>query len=331
MLFYGPLFLFGLISLISYMISAAYYWLFCRTERDLKKAYNAEWALVTGGSSGIGLSMAKRLAKQGINVVVAALDDKHLASATEQLRKEFPGVEVRSVGVDLGKEGREYMDRIEEACKGIEVQLVFSNAGFVKPGLFSLLPYEVLFANHTTNITSHLAVVHHFTKKMIAARRRGLVVFTSSSASFLPNPLASMYASTKAYMSTFAGSIAAELRPFGIDVTVVHPSPVASNFYENAKGFSLLEAPKASAQSPDELVSTVFRAAGKLVVLDEGAVTVGMRLGLKMADWNLVTEAMARVGGLLPDYVKFRKAGLEANGIPDVKGQWWIDEAKKAK
>jgi short-subunit dehydrogenase len=44
--------------------------------QDLKKRYNANWVLVTGGSSGIGESLVHRLASQGINVVVVALQNK---------------------------------------------------------------------------------------------------------------------------------------------------------------------------------------------------------------------------------------------------------------
>ena len=43
-----------------------------------------------------------------------------------------------------------------------------------------------------------------------------------------------MYASTKAFMTMFATSLAAEVRSLGVDVVVVHPSPMATNFFDNA-------------------------------------------------------------------------------------------------
>lgn len=129
-------------------------------------------------------------------------------------------------------------------------------------------------------------------------------------------------------MTAWAGSIAAELAPFGIDVTVVHPSPVASNFYANAAGFQMLEAPQKSAQSPTSLASEIFKYAGRISILDQGGVTVAMRLGLKMGDWNLVTEAMRVAGRYLPDYINFRAKGLRENGIEERKGDWWEDDKK---
>ena len=50
----------------------------------------------------------------------------------------------------------------------------------------------------------------------------------------LPSPTAAMYAGTKAFVSHFGASVAAEVKSLGIDVCVVHPSPIRSRFYDNA-------------------------------------------------------------------------------------------------
>jgi hypothetical protein len=57
-------------------------------EQDLKTKYGAEWALVTGSSSGIGRALTTKLAKQGINVVMVAIDDKLLTDVHAQMQKE---------------------------------------------------------------------------------------------------------------------------------------------------------------------------------------------------------------------------------------------------
>ena len=89
--------------------------------RDLKKAYKAEWAIVTGGSSGIGLSLCNKLAAQGLNVVVAALDNDLLPKAVKQLKADFPNQEFITVPVDLSKDG--YVEQIKEATKGLTIQV----------------------------------------------------------------------------------------------------------------------------------------------------------------------------------------------------------------
>jgi hypothetical protein len=105
--------------------------------------------------------------------------------------------------------------------------------------------------------------------RMLDRGERGLVAFTSSSASFLPNPLASIYASSKAFLTAFAASIAAELRPLGIDVAVVHPSPIASRFLENAAGFGAAEASAAVAAPPAVVADALFRTAGRVLLYDQ--------------------------------------------------------------
>ena len=57
---------------------------------DLKKKYNAKWALVTGAGTGIGKSIAENMALQGLNVVLVSLPDKFLDETTAELKKNFP-------------------------------------------------------------------------------------------------------------------------------------------------------------------------------------------------------------------------------------------------
>ena len=97
---------------------------------DLKKRYNATWALVTGGGSGIGKALAFKLAKQGLNVVVVSLDDDILKETMKQLKDNFPTLEFRSVGV-MFSPGVDYLKKIEKVTKDIDIQIIFNNAGFM--------------------------------------------------------------------------------------------------------------------------------------------------------------------------------------------------------
>ena len=113
---------------------------------DLKKRYDATWALVTGGGSGIGKALAFKLAKQGLNVVVVSLDDDFLKGTMEQLKETFPDLEFRSVGVNFAP-GVDYLKQIKEATKDIDIQIVFNNAGFLVTGFFDQAPLGKLLVN----------------------------------------------------------------------------------------------------------------------------------------------------------------------------------------
>ena len=107
----------------------------CRRPQNLKKKYNATWALVTGSSSGIGLAVCRQLAEQGFNIVFVAIQDKLLDEVVATFRKDYKGQEFRQVGVNLG--GTEYMGPILEATKDITPQVVISNAGYIVTGFFT--------------------------------------------------------------------------------------------------------------------------------------------------------------------------------------------------
>ena len=89
-------------------------------------------------------------------------------------------------------------------------------------------------ANVECNAVSAVQITHVFVTRMLAKQQRGCVVFTSSAAACQPCPFSCMYGATKAFISSFGASLAVEVKTRGIDVTVVHPSPVASRFYDKA-------------------------------------------------------------------------------------------------
>ena len=146
------------------------------------------------------------------------------------------------------------MEKISEETKDIDVTVVFNNAGFMVTGffdktcatLFPTSPVAALslararrplgksMANVECNAVSAVQITHVFVTRMLAKKQRGCVVFTSSAAACQPCPFSCMYGATKAFVSSFGASLAIEVKTRGIDVTVVHPSPVASRFYDKA-------------------------------------------------------------------------------------------------
>mmetsp|Transcript_47549 Transcript_47549/g.115845 ORF Transcript_47549/g.115845 Transcript_47549/m.115845 type:complete len:335 (-) Transcript_47549:148-1152(-) len=275
---------------------------------DLKKRYNgAQWALVTGAGSGIGKAITFKLASQGLNVVLVSLDDKFLKETMEQIKEAYPELEFRSVGVTFSP-GVDYMTQIDKATKDIDVRILFNNAGFLVTGFFDQAPAPKLLANMECNATATVAITHHFVSKLVSKKLTGCVVFTSSVAGFIPTPFSGMYGATKAFCSQLACSLHIELQSLGIDVCAVHPSPVASNFYDKLDHkIEILESACKQAVPPSALPDAIFRSIGCCALRDLGGMAVSSRMGTFFLPYNFFTECFATFAPYLPDWKTHNK------------------------
>lgn len=104
----------ALLSLVIYLVPLIL--LSCCSCQDLRAKYG-NWAVVTGASSGIGLAIARKLASQGINICLVALDDEFLEAAVSALRKTYPAQVFRAVGVDLASNPEAYVRTIADATR----------------------------------------------------------------------------------------------------------------------------------------------------------------------------------------------------------------------
>jgi uncharacterized protein len=173
------------------------------------------WAVVAGASEGIGAAFARRLAAQGVNLILIARREGPLNSLAEELRKGFD-VDARAVPLDLSTPGSENV--LFSATEGLDVGLLIYNAGADENAqLFLDMSPDVWTAMVERNCILPLKATHHYASAMVG-RGHGGVLLVTSGAAWAGGARIATYAATKAFDLVFGESLWAELRDKGIEV-----------------------------------------------------------------------------------------------------------------
>jgi len=294
----------AIVSLITYLLPIIL--VNVLPEQDLRKKYNAKWALVTGGSSGLGFSLADKCASQGLNVVICALDDSLLKTSHRDLVAKYPKLEFRAVGVNLGDQNSTtYMSKIAEATQDIDVQIVFSNAGYLIMKAFYKTDLNQVTTNFNCNAVSHLYLAHHFFNKMVKAQKKGCIVFTSSLVAYFPTPANALYGCAKAALSQLASCLSIEGSAYGIDVMSVQAGPMQTRFTDNLVKIDMLKQFYKVASTPDEVASVLFKSVGRISHRDHSSLNIFFRLLLKVLDSNWLISIISFSQPYTPDWNQY--------------------------
>ena len=186
-------------------------------------------ALITGGSSGMGLEFSRALAARGCDLVLVSNREDELEAAAEALSKEFP-VQVRTRFQDLARQ--EAAEELFGWCssEGISPDVLVNDAGmffFKELQVSDLDRVQAMIDLHVTTVT-RLCILFGAQMK---ERKSGYILNVSSMTARIPAPGISVYSSTKAYLLTFGRSYAFELEPYGVRMTTVCPAAIATPLY----------------------------------------------------------------------------------------------------
>jgi len=183
------------------------------TSQTFKSKYGL-WALVTGAARGLGTEFSQQIAALGINLVLVDLLTDELAQVAEEIQKNKHR-EIRTIVADLSHP--KFIEMIREQTEDLEVGLLVSNAAFAPVRLFFEHSLEEKLRTVDVNVRAPLILVQEFRAKMVARKRRGIILLSSASALQGVAYVAS-YAATKAYNLILAESLWEELRQHGVDV-----------------------------------------------------------------------------------------------------------------
>lgn len=188
------------------------------TKGNIMGQLDGKTALVTGGTSGIGLATAQRLAAEGAHVVITGRRQEALDAAVASIGEAATGV--RS-DVSEPEELDAVVDAIRDRGNGLDV--VFANAG---GGEFAALP-DITVEHFTSTFTTNVGGTLFTVQKVLPLLNKGAsVILAGSTSASNGTPAFSVYAATKAAIRSFGRTWAAELASSGIRVNTVVPGPV---------------------------------------------------------------------------------------------------------
>jgi len=194
----------------------------------------ADYALITGASSGIGYELAKVFAHRGYDLIVVARRDEELRKLREEIGREEPEREVHILAFDLGRPGAagELFEKLTK--RNPSVSVLVNNAGVGAYGTFADVPWEKHRAVIQLNIEA-LTHLTHLYAPLLADAGRGGILNVASTAAFQAGPLMSVYYASKAYVLSFSEALANELKSNGVKVTALCPGPTESEFAQAAE------------------------------------------------------------------------------------------------
>jgi uncharacterized protein len=188
----------------------------------------ANAALITGASAGLGAEYAKLFAVDRHDVVLVARRRDRLEALAKELRGAH-GVQAYAIAADLAAPdgARRVLDEAKRL--GVEVGFLVNNAGFGTTGAFAELELERELQMVQVNIVALMTLTRELLPAMIA-RKRGRILNIGSTAGFQPGPFMAAYYASKAFVNSFTEALAYELRGTGVTATVSCPGATATEF-----------------------------------------------------------------------------------------------------
>jgi len=211
--------------------------------------------LITGASSGIGETFARKLAAQGHDVLLVARSEDKLIALCNELGLNH-NVRAQYLVADLSQPDAPARLLEETRERNLEIDLLINNAGFGSMGEFGKLDLNRELNMIDLNVRSLVELTHLFLQPMLK-RGSGSIINVASTASFQPVPFMATYAATKAFVLSFSEALWEENRTYGVKVMALCPGVTETGFFDASR---MKRPPGRISQTSEQVVDVALRA-----------------------------------------------------------------------
>jgi short-subunit dehydrogenase len=202
--------------------------------------------LVTGATAGIGRHTALALASTGHRVIGAGRREAALA---ELVAESGGAITPLRLDVDDAASIADAAAAVERLTDGYGLDVLVNNAGYATIGALAELPDAELRAQFETNVFGLMAVTRAFLPAMLS-RGAGRIINVSSVSGRVPAPLLGAYHGTKYALEAMSDALRMELAPLGIQVVIVEPGTIKTEFATRTKTELVRAKPPSSRYEP---------------------------------------------------------------------------------
>lgn len=191
------------------------------------KNLNNKNAVITGGSDGIGLGIAKAFAREGANLLLIGKDPEKLQRAQQELLNEF-AVQVHTLSADLSK-----TETVTEVVKDIErllstVDILVNNAGLGKFVPFEQVDNSLYDAHFNLNVKAPYFLTQGLLPALVKSKGNVINISSYFAHRMLPNRATTVYSATKGALNSFTKSLAFEIGQLGVRVNAIAPGSIST-------------------------------------------------------------------------------------------------------
>jgi hypothetical protein len=200
-------------------------------DKPQPKSLNGKICLITGASSGIGAATARKLAKQGLKVILVARRVDRLEELAAEIEQADGQAEVISADLSLESE-RQRVYLLVESRYG-QVDILINNAGLGWYGYGTDMPWTIASEILQVNVNAAVHFTLLFLKKM-RSLGSGHIINIGSISGSLPSQGIALYGATKSFIDNFTTALYRELTGTHLHVSVVRAGPVLTDFCDTA-------------------------------------------------------------------------------------------------